>query len=242
MHPSLSPPSTMILSGGTALKAPYSAFPGVQPLEMVKPQAGSPYQPLSGNQALVYEGQLGQATGLGASPVLDSQLPQVRHGLPPTSCSEGLFAVSPSSRPYQQCSGGPRMAPGDAAGSCGSVSRQEGTLSIAAALQTPDSPVPRAPRGLHSPCPLCWQSRGLPPMFPALMPALASRHLPWPVGFLPQMCSIRADAVSPLVWPRPQSAGQCALDPLPPCPTRPPSLGSSVRLQPCPESARVFPL
>lgn len=78
MHPSLSPPSTMILSGGTALKPPYSAFPGMQPLEMVKPQSGSPYQPLNGNQALVYEGQLGQAAGLGASQMLDSQLPQVR--------------------------------------------------------------------------------------------------------------------------------------------------------------------
>nr|XP_055179185.1 protein PRRC2B isoform X7 [Nyctereutes procyonoides] len=76
MHPSLSPPSTMILSGGTALKPPYSAFPGMQPLEMVKPQSGSPYQPMSGNQALVYEGQLGQAAGLGASQLLDSQLPQ----------------------------------------------------------------------------------------------------------------------------------------------------------------------
>lgn len=77
MHPSLSPPSTMILSGGTALKPPYSAFPGIQPLEMVKPQSGSPYQPMSGNQALVYEGQLGQAAGLGTSQMLDSQLPQV---------------------------------------------------------------------------------------------------------------------------------------------------------------------
>ncbi|XP_052505007.1 protein PRRC2B isoform X2 [Budorcas taxicolor] len=76
MHPSLSPPSTMILSGGTALKAPYSAFPGMQPLEMVKPQSGSPYQPMSGSQALVYEGPLSQAAGLGASQMLDSQLPQ----------------------------------------------------------------------------------------------------------------------------------------------------------------------
>ncbi|XP_006834950.1 PREDICTED: protein PRRC2B [Chrysochloris asiatica] len=82
MHPSLSPPSTMILSGGTALKPPYSAFPGMQPLEMVKPQSGSPYQPMSGNQALVYEGQLGQAAGLGASQMLDSQLPQLTMPLP----------------------------------------------------------------------------------------------------------------------------------------------------------------
>ncbi|XP_034350104.1 protein PRRC2B isoform X9 [Arvicanthis niloticus] len=82
MHPSLSPPSTMILSGGTALKPPYSAFPGMQPLEMVKPQSGSPYQPMSGNQALVYEGQLGQAAGLGTSQMLDSQLPQLTMPLP----------------------------------------------------------------------------------------------------------------------------------------------------------------
>ncbi|XP_055456891.1 protein PRRC2B isoform X11 [Psammomys obesus] len=82
MHPSLSPPSTMILSGGTALKPPYSAFPGIQPLEMVKPQSGSPYQPMSGNQALVYEGQLGQAAGLGTSQMLDSQLPQLTMPLP----------------------------------------------------------------------------------------------------------------------------------------------------------------
>ncbi|XP_006892501.1 PREDICTED: protein PRRC2B [Elephantulus edwardii] len=82
MHPSLSPPSTMILSGGTALKPPYSAFPGMQPLEMVKPQSGSPYQPMSGNQALVYEGQLGQAASLGASQMLDSQLPQLTMPLP----------------------------------------------------------------------------------------------------------------------------------------------------------------
>lgn len=32
---------------------------------------------MSGNQALVYEGQLGQATSLGTSQMLDSQLPQV---------------------------------------------------------------------------------------------------------------------------------------------------------------------
>uniref|UniRef100_A0A8C2NX03 BAT2 N-terminal domain-containing protein n=1 Tax=Capra hircus TaxID=9925 RepID=A0A8C2NX03_CAPHI len=76
MHPSLSPPSTMILSGGTALKAPYS------PLEMVKPQSGSPYQPMSGSQALVYEGPLSQAAGLGASQMLDSQLPQLTMPLP----------------------------------------------------------------------------------------------------------------------------------------------------------------
>ncbi|OXB73505.1 UNVERIFIED_CONTAM: hypothetical protein H355_012472 [Colinus virginianus] len=61
MHPSLSQPSTMVLTGGTALKPPYSAFPGMQPLEVVKTQSGSPYQPLNGSQALVYEGQINQA-------------------------------------------------------------------------------------------------------------------------------------------------------------------------------------
>lgn len=77
MHPSLSQPSTMVLTGGTALKPPYSAFPGMQPLEVVKTQSGSPYQPMNGSQALVYEGQINQA-GMGASQMMDSQLTQVR--------------------------------------------------------------------------------------------------------------------------------------------------------------------
>ncbi|KFQ24417.1 Protein PRRC2B, partial [Mesitornis unicolor] len=77
MHPSLSQPSTMVLTGGTALKPPYSAFPGMQPLEVVKTQSGSPYQPMNGSQTLVYEGQLNQAAGMGASQMMDSQLTQV---------------------------------------------------------------------------------------------------------------------------------------------------------------------
>lgn len=93
MHPSLSPPSTMILSGGTALKPPYSAFPGMQPLEMVKPQSGSPYQPMSGNQALVYESQLGQAPGLGTSQMLDAQLPQVRNPVTATPTLMTAFSL-----------------------------------------------------------------------------------------------------------------------------------------------------
>ncbi|XP_065428478.1 protein PRRC2B isoform X9 [Chrysemys picta bellii] len=76
MHPSLSQPSTMVLTGGAALKPPYSAFPGMQPLEMVKTQSGSPYQPMSGSQTLVYEGQINQAASLGASQMMDSQLTQ----------------------------------------------------------------------------------------------------------------------------------------------------------------------
>lgn len=103
MHPSLSPPSTMILSGGTALKPPYSAFPGMQPLEMVKPQSGSPYQPMSGNQALVYESQLGQAASLGASQMLDAQLPQVRKPVTDTPKLQArpLVPASPSCLPLR---------------------------------------------------------------------------------------------------------------------------------------------
>lgn len=78
MHPSLSQPNTMVLTGGTALKPPYSTFPGMQPLEMVKTQSGSPYQPVNGSQTLVYEGQINQAPGMGASQIMDSQLTQVR--------------------------------------------------------------------------------------------------------------------------------------------------------------------
>ncbi|XP_036607644.1 protein PRRC2B isoform X3 [Trichosurus vulpecula] len=82
MHPSLSQPNTMVLTGGTALKPPYSAFPGMQPLEMVKTQSGSPYQPMNGSQALVYESQLNQAAGMGASQMIDSQLTQLTMPLP----------------------------------------------------------------------------------------------------------------------------------------------------------------
>ncbi|KFU90600.1 Protein PRRC2B [Chaetura pelagica] len=77
MHPSLSQPSTMVLTGGTALKPPYSAFPGMQPLEVVKTQSGSPYQPMNGSQTLVYESQINQAAGMGASQMMDSQLTQL---------------------------------------------------------------------------------------------------------------------------------------------------------------------
>ncbi|XP_007422370.1 protein PRRC2B isoform X1 [Python bivittatus] len=82
MHPSLSQPSTMVLAGGTALKPPYSAFPGMQPLEMVKTQSGSPYQPVNGSQALVYEGQINQASAMGASQMMDSQLTQLTMSIP----------------------------------------------------------------------------------------------------------------------------------------------------------------
>ncbi|XP_074871280.1 protein PRRC2B isoform X6 [Carettochelys insculpta] len=82
MHPSLSQPSTMVLTGGAALKPPYSAFPGMQPLEMVKTQSGSPFQPMSGSQTLVYEGQINQAASMGASQMMDSQLTQLTMPMP----------------------------------------------------------------------------------------------------------------------------------------------------------------
>uniref|UniRef100_A0A8C7E6J4 Uncharacterized protein n=1 Tax=Naja naja TaxID=35670 RepID=A0A8C7E6J4_NAJNA len=80
MHPSLSQPSTMVLTGGTALKAPYSAFPGMQPLEMVKTQSGTPYQPVNGSQALVYEGQINQASQMMDSQLQQLTMPMARYG------------------------------------------------------------------------------------------------------------------------------------------------------------------
>ncbi|XP_040261825.1 protein PRRC2B isoform X6 [Bufo bufo] len=75
MHPSLSQASAMVLTSGTGLKAQYSPFPGMQPLEMVKTQAASPYQPLSGSQQLMYESQLNQAAGMMDSPLTQLTMP-----------------------------------------------------------------------------------------------------------------------------------------------------------------------
>lgn len=77
MHPNLSQPSPMVLSGGAPLKGPYSAFPGMQPSDMVKPQSGSHYQPMNGSQQLVYDSQMNQGPGMGSSQLMDSQLIQV---------------------------------------------------------------------------------------------------------------------------------------------------------------------
>ncbi|XP_076867600.1 protein PRRC2B isoform X2 [Brachyhypopomus gauderio] len=82
MHPNLSQPSPMVLSGGAPLKGPYSAFPGMQPSDMVKPQSGSHYQPINGSQPLVYDGPMNQAPGMGTSQLMDSQLIQVPMPLP----------------------------------------------------------------------------------------------------------------------------------------------------------------
>uniref|UniRef100_A0A667YRL4 Proline rich coiled-coil 2B n=1 Tax=Myripristis murdjan TaxID=586833 RepID=A0A667YRL4_9TELE len=82
MHPNLSQPSPMVLSGGAPLKGPYSAFPGMQPSDMVKPQSGSHYQPMNGSQPLVYDSQMNQGPGMGSSQLMDSQLIQVTMPLP----------------------------------------------------------------------------------------------------------------------------------------------------------------
>ncbi|XP_015222707.2 protein PRRC2B isoform X3 [Lepisosteus oculatus] len=76
MHPNLSQPNAMVLPGAAPMKGHYSPFPGMQPSEMVKPQSGSHYQPMSGSQALVYDGQMNQAAGMGTSQLMDSQLIQ----------------------------------------------------------------------------------------------------------------------------------------------------------------------
>ncbi|XP_034048241.1 protein PRRC2B isoform X3 [Thalassophryne amazonica] len=80
MHPNLSQPSPMVLSGGAPLKGPYSAFPGMQPSDLVKPQSGSHYQPMNSSQPLVYDSH--QGPGLGSSQLMDSQLIQVTMPLP----------------------------------------------------------------------------------------------------------------------------------------------------------------
>ncbi|XP_024154889.1 protein PRRC2B [Oryzias melastigma] len=82
MHPNLSQPNPMVLSGGGPIKGPYSAFPGMQPSDMVKPQSGSHYQPLNGSQQLVYDSQMNQGPGMGSSQLMDSQLIQVTMPLP----------------------------------------------------------------------------------------------------------------------------------------------------------------
>lgn len=81
MHPNLSQPNPMVLSGGGPIKG-YSAFPGMQPSDMVKPQSGSHYQPMNGSQQLVYDSQMNQGPGMGSSQLMDSQLIQVTMPLP----------------------------------------------------------------------------------------------------------------------------------------------------------------
>ncbi|XP_033979503.1 protein PRRC2B isoform X8 [Trematomus bernacchii] len=120
MHPNLSQPSPMVLSGG-GLKGPYSAFPGMQPSDMVKTQSGSHYQPMNGSQQLVYENQMNQGPGMGSSQLMDSQLIQVTMPLPGSQLRYGSaqqHLILPQSIQLQQGQnlsvGGPRrmMPPG----------------------------------------------------------------------------------------------------------------------------------
>uniref|UniRef100_A0A8C2XPV3 Proline rich coiled-coil 2B n=1 Tax=Cyclopterus lumpus TaxID=8103 RepID=A0A8C2XPV3_CYCLU len=121
MHPNLSQPSPMVLSGGAPLKGPYSAFPGMQPSDMVKTQSGSHYQPMNGSQQLVYDGQMNQGPGMGSSQLMDSQLIQVTMPLPGSQLRYGSaqqHLILPQSIQLQQGQnlsvGGPRrmMPPG----------------------------------------------------------------------------------------------------------------------------------
>ncbi|XP_053086310.1 protein PRRC2B isoform X6 [Pangasianodon hypophthalmus] len=115
MQPSLSHPSAMVLSGAGPLKGPYSAFPGMQPSEMVKPQSGSHFQPINGSQALVYDSTMNQAAGMGTSQLMDSQLIQVTMPLPGSQLRYGSaqqHLILPQSIQLQQGQnlsvGGPR--------------------------------------------------------------------------------------------------------------------------------------
>ncbi|KAL6096806.1 prrc2b [Pungitius sinensis] len=133
MHPNLSQPSPMVLSGGAPLKGPYSAFPGMQPSDMVKTQSGSHshshshshYQPMNGSQQLVYDSQMNQGPGMGSSQLMDSQLIQVTMPLPGSQLRYGSaqqHLILPQSIQLQQGQnmsvGGPRrmMPPGSQPG------------------------------------------------------------------------------------------------------------------------------
>ncbi|XP_019937541.2 protein PRRC2B isoform X7 [Paralichthys olivaceus] len=115
MHHNLSQPSPMVLSGGAPLKGPYSAFPGMQPSDMVKSQSGSHYQPMNGSQQLVYDSQMNQGPGMGSSQLMDSQLIQVTMPLPGSQLRYGSaqqHLILPQSIQLQQGQnlsvGGPR--------------------------------------------------------------------------------------------------------------------------------------
>lgn len=83
----------MVLSGGAPLKGPYSAFPGMQPSDMVKQQSGSHYQPMNGSQQLVYDSQMNQGPSMGSSQLMDSQLIQVSRLLKMFYSSQTVHSV-----------------------------------------------------------------------------------------------------------------------------------------------------
>ncbi|XP_036382183.1 protein PRRC2B-like isoform X2 [Megalops cyprinoides] len=114
MHPNLSQPSPMVLSGAGPLKGPYSAFPGMQHSDLVKPQSGSHYQAMGSSQPLVYDGQMSQAAGMGTSQLMDSQLIQVTMPLPGSQLRYGSaqqHLILPQSIQLQQGQNLPVGAP-----------------------------------------------------------------------------------------------------------------------------------
>lgn len=80
MQSSLSQPSVVL--SGTAIHN----FPAVQHQELAKAQSGLAFQQTSNTQPIpiLYEHQLGQASGLGGSQLIDTHLLQVQQG--PESC------------------------------------------------------------------------------------------------------------------------------------------------------------
>ncbi|MFT7801549.1 protein PRRC2C isoform X1 [Arapaima gigas] len=78
MQNSLSQPSPMMLSGTTL-----HSYPGVQPPELGKPQSSLAFQQTSNTQhiPILFEPQLNQPSGLGASQLIDTHLLQARQGL-----------------------------------------------------------------------------------------------------------------------------------------------------------------
>lgn len=87
MQSGLSQPSPVVLSS-TALHN----FPAVQHQELAKAQSSLAFQQTSNTQPIpiLYEHQLGQASGLGGSQLIDTHLLQVRKTLVPNMASEAL--------------------------------------------------------------------------------------------------------------------------------------------------------
>lgn len=92
MQSSLSQPSVVL--SGTAIHN----FPAVQHQELAKAQSGLAFQQTSNTQPIpiLYEHQLGQASGLGGSQLIDTHLLQVRSnkGARIESCTITVFLCS----------------------------------------------------------------------------------------------------------------------------------------------------
>lgn len=84
MQSGLSQPSPVVLSG-TALHN----FPAVQHQELAKAQSSLAFQQTSSTQPIpiLYEHQLGQASGLGGSQLIDTHILQVGHAPLQPFCS-----------------------------------------------------------------------------------------------------------------------------------------------------------